>query len=229
MTGFGKKRRSFMLLACLCLLPLALSDSKPAASGGTAVHADAPWIRLPVWVVSDPLPAHASVAEFTGQRDGADVQLTWTTEREIGNSGFHVQRASSESRGWEELTFVTGFGNSQLTQTYHFRDRKAPPEDLRYTLRIIGNDGILRSFPVEGPQDRAGKLFRVRVGLTATATVAMQVSDHRGITLLRVMGGQELESGTHDIELDCSRLLAGRYTLLLHTPEGRYRRQVDVK
>ena len=68
----------------------------------------------------------------------------WATTREAGNRGFEVQRASSVSRGWEKLHFVAGIGQSSMERTYMFDDRDAPPEDLRYMLRILGTDGTIQ-------------------------------------------------------------------------------------
>lgn len=182
------------------------------------------------------------VSQFTGRREGRDVQLHWVTARESGNRGFEVQRASSQSRGWERLSFVTGFGSSTMKQDYHFTDRDAPPEDVRYMLRILGDDGMvqysqiiavpagsmLRSFTLQQVSEHEEKVFRASVELTEGGVTALSVIDQKGLTLLRVMAATRLEAGRHDFIVDCSKVPRGEYTLKLHIPEGRFTRRLFV-
>ncbi|MCB2203832.1 hypothetical protein KQI65_03720 [bacterium] len=196
-------------------------------------HWDITGLRTPVRVI---------VGEFSGRREGRHVQLEWMTSREIGNQGFEVQRASSLSHGWEKLTFVPGFGSSTMEQTYYYTDRNAPPEDVRYMLRIRGEDGsvqysriisvpagsMLRSFTLEQLQENRGKIFRATVELEEGGVTAISVIDGKGLTLLRVMAASRLEAGKHDFIVDCAKVPTGSYTLLLHTPEGRFKRTLHV-
>lgn len=191
---------------------------------------------------ADARPIRAVVTQFTGQRKGKDVQLHWVTARESGNRGFEVQRASSLSRGWERITFVPGFGSSRLDQDYHVTDRDAPPEDVRYMLRIIGDDGMvqysqiisvpagsmLRTFTAEPVSEQEDRVFRASVELTEGGVTALSVIDHKGLTLLRVMAATRLDAGRHDFIVDCSKVPRGEYTLMLHIPEGRYTRRLFV-
>jgi hypothetical protein len=199
-------------------------------------------VPVPVSTASAMRFSRAVVTQFTGRREGRDVQLHWVTARESGNRGFEVQRASSQSRGWERVGFVPGFGSSTMKQDYHFTDRDALPENVRYMLRILGDDGMvqysqiiavpagsmLRSFTAQQVSEREEKVFRATVDLTEGGVTALSVIDRKGLTLLRVMAATRLEAGRHDFIVDCSKVPRGEYTLMLHLPEGRFTRRLLV-
>ena len=115
----------------------------PAAADGTRPHHPR---TEPISQHTPAIPSvrHAEVRKFEGVRSGRDVYLEWLTLREAENQGFEVQRASSESRGWQEVGFVQGQGDSGDERHYQFRDRDVPPEDLRYMLRVRGADGFIQ-------------------------------------------------------------------------------------
>ncbi|MDT8324069.1 MAG: hypothetical protein RRA94_08165 [Bacteroidota bacterium] len=242
----GRSVRRTALLCCGMAVLISATfarehiPTRPAtetAAGTTGIR-----MLLPELWTADGLASRAVVTKFTGQREGRDVRLHWVTARESGNRGFEVQRASSLSRGWERLHFVPGFGSSTLEQNYQFTDRSAPPEDVRYMLRILGSDGMvqysqiitvpagsmLRSFTVQPLREDEEKIFRARIDLTEAGVTALSVIDQKGLTLLRVMAATQLEAGKHDFIVDCSKVPHGTYTLMLHIPEGRYSRLLNV-
>lgn len=227
-----------------CTVAAVLFAALPGNDCSAADAYDAGGIRIPgprMWA-AQAAPLRAVVTQFTGKREGREVRLHWVTARESGNRGFEVQRASSLSRGWERLTFVPGFGSSTMEQDYHFTDRGAPPEDVRYMLRIIGQDGVvqysqiiavpagsmLKSFTARQVSDEEEKVFRASVELTEAGVTALSVIDGKGLTLLRVMAATRLEAGRHEFIVDCSKVPRGEYTLMLHIPEGRFSRRLAV-
>jgi len=238
------KRRMLIQVLLLIVLPAAFSDSheSPVHDGmrSEATHAIR-WLEAG-WVMTGEYPVQAVIATFTGERDGKHVQLEWQTEREINNRGFEVQRATSQSRGWERLTFVPGFGTTSIGQTYMYTDRNAPPEDLRYMLRILGNDGViqysqiitipagsqLHSFTVESPESSFSTVYTAKIKLDEDAQVALSLIDANGITMLRVLATAQLTRGSHEIPFDCSKMQRGEYRLLLHSPEGRFSRRIFI-
>jgi hypothetical protein len=169
--------------------------------------------------------------------------LEWTTIIEVGNRGFEVQRASSESRGWQQVGFVPGGADGQFPREYNSLDRRVPPEDLRYMLRIIGDDGmiqysqiitvpvsgILRTFLVNTEVANATRAPHVVVDLIREDVVSLQLTDHKVNILENVASRKKLPIGKHDFSVDCSNLPRGRYEFLLFTSEGQYRRNYEVR
>ncbi|MFZ1731416.1 MAG: hypothetical protein WBQ23_07225 [Bacteroidota bacterium] len=190
------------------------------------------------WTHAAATPFHTELDKLTATRVGLDVQLEWITLSEIGNRGFEVQRASSESRGWQQVVFVPGGSDGRLTRNYSALDRRVPPEDLRYMLRMVGDDGmiqysqiitvpvsgILRSFAVNLETINAETGPRLIVELLRNDVVSLQVTDFHGNVLEQIVSQKKLSVGKHDFLVDCSRYTNGEYNFLLSTSEGQYRR-----
>lgn len=87
----------------------------------------------------NPLPV--KLASFTSSLNGRDVRLTWKTESEINNSGFDVERSLSGNTQWVKAGYVAGKGNSSLTITYTFEDKKLNSGKYNYRLKQIDNNG----------------------------------------------------------------------------------------
>lgn len=77
---------------------------------------------------------------FISVIDGRDVILNWSTESEINNSGFKIER--SEGNGyWNEIGFVKGNGNSAIRHDYSFADRGLGSGKYFYRLRQMDFNG----------------------------------------------------------------------------------------
>ena len=77
-----------------------------------------------------------TLSSFTAKKTGAANQLTWTTETEINNNGYHVERQSGNGT-WASLGFVKG---NNTASTYIFED-KDPLSISYYRLRQVDFDG----------------------------------------------------------------------------------------
>ncbi|MBN1543133.1 FG-GAP repeat protein, partial [candidate division KSB1 bacterium] len=74
------------------------------------------------------------LASFRAQAEPGAIVLSWRTESEIDNLGFHVRRATNESALFEQLTIerIPGAGTSTEAHDYSFRDRDIVPEQIYY-------------------------------------------------------------------------------------------------
>ena len=74
--------------------------------------------------VGDPLPVE--LVSFTAELSGNTVTLFWTTETEVNNYGFDVERKMQDARyengEWEKIGFVEGYGTSNSPKDYSFSD-----------------------------------------------------------------------------------------------------------
>lgn len=61
------------------------------------------------------------------------VELQWETSFESNNKGFYIQR-STDGMNWISIGFVSGTGNSNDQQQYHFTDRLPEKGDNFYRL-----------------------------------------------------------------------------------------------
>ena len=91
---------------------------------------------------------------------GKDVEVKWTTESEINNDYFTLER-SSDSYHYSELAIVDGAGNSTSTNNYTFNDQQALRGISYYRLKQTDFDGNFEYFPVAVVQNKTKGTFAV--------------------------------------------------------------------
>jgi Secretion system C-terminal sorting domain len=77
---------------------------------------------------------------FQGKNTDGGNLLTWQTASEKDNLGFHIQR-SSDTKNFETIGFVKGFGTTSSKQNYTFIDEKSHSSLVYYRLRQEDYDG----------------------------------------------------------------------------------------
>jgi hypothetical protein len=181
----------------------------------------------------------AEIQKFSGTRQGRHVLLDWTTQHEREVLHYEIQRASSNSRGWERIGLLAAT-NGNLPQTYTFLDRNVPAEDVRYLLRIHGKNGeilysdiivarlnsSIRSFSVVPEPSGRVNTYLISVGVNKPGPVELLLSDENGRTIEKIYAASELPKGEHTFNLDGSRLSAGSYAVKLQTADGDFLRNV---
>jgi len=88
--------------------------------------------------LDEPLPVELS--SFTAKINGTSVELKWTTETEVNNYGFEIERCSNEN--WIKIGFVKGNGNCNSPKEYSFTDAN-PIGGCNFSYR-------LKQFDIEG-------------------------------------------------------------------------------
>jgi hypothetical protein len=87
-----------------------------------------------------PIMLHA----FDAQKESNTAALlTWTTNLEINNSGFSIER-SLDSKEWSSIGFVTSLaanGNSHSAINYKFTDKQVANGKNYYRLKIVSLNG----------------------------------------------------------------------------------------
>ena len=80
------------------------------------------------------------LTRFDAKKQGAVVDLNWSTATEIDNKGFEVQR-STRSGAWETIGFVEGNGDQVIEMNYNLVDRNPRTGTNYYRLQQIDYDG----------------------------------------------------------------------------------------
>ena len=81
------------------------------------------------------------LSRFEAEANEKSILLSWTTESEVNNSGFDIER-SIDGKQYETIKFVKGIGNSNDTWNYSFEDLNAKPNvKYYYRLKQIDFDG----------------------------------------------------------------------------------------
>lgn len=92
---------------------------------------------------SAPLPVVLS--NFDAAVMKRDISLSWSTESEVNNKGFSVERRSKldaqRYSAWSEVTFVEGKGTTNNRQSYNFTDKKLNTGAYQYRLKQVDFNG----------------------------------------------------------------------------------------
>jgi len=109
---------------------------------------------------STPLPVQ--MTGLFAAISGLEVELSWSTQSEVNNYGFEVERKSVSSYGlrvpssqpetrnpepgttWSKVGFVEGFGTSTSPRSYSYHESLPGAGRYAYRLRQIDRDGTSR-------------------------------------------------------------------------------------
>lgn len=185
------------------------------------------------WISQDALPVE--LVDFDASAGKEEVRLIWQTASENSNSGFDVQRTSSEANAWEDIGFVQSKaegGTTTETLTYHFTDADLPyaADSLAYRLRQVDVDGSVNYSEPTVVQRAVANVDLLRLypnPARTRATVRYSVPDLKEvkISLYDVLGRrvrtvtQGQKEGHHTQRVDVSDLSTGTYFLRLKVGE----------
>ncbi len=158
---FGPKNDSAAEMAAAAFLaaqgsPVTFFDAAGNSITGTmTVSGNASKLRIDITAGTRPNPLSfelgdctivagailpVSLSSFTAKKMEKSILLGWETETEINNDYFAVER-STDGRDFEQLTEVSGNGNSTGQITYDFEDRNPESAINYYRLRQVDYDG----------------------------------------------------------------------------------------
>ena len=77
------------------------------------------------------------LSHFSAQFDKSQIIISWTTEAELNNAGFHVLRSTSRIKNFRRVNpkLIAGAGTTGERNTYQFIDTTAKP-DVAYYYRL---------------------------------------------------------------------------------------------
>jgi len=175
-----------------------------------------------------PLPVELS--SFTAKLLDDMVQLDWTTETEVNNFGFDVERKVFGDN-WNKIGFIAGNGNSNSRKYYTFADNNLTGGNrFCYRLKQIDTDGnfeysdtveveisltsfsLLQNYP--NPFNPTTKIKFTIPGRTeyysVQQIVSLKVYDVLGNEIATLINEERL-TGIYEIEFDATELSSGIY------------------
>lgn len=158
------------------------------------------------------------LSSFTAKAQNGHVELSWITQTESENLGFHVYRASSRSGPFTRITndLIPGAGNSSSQRRYYFQDLQAEAaKKYFYRLGDVSRNGTERKHPiieilVEIPQEHGlqqnypnpfNPETRISFHLKENGRVTLRVYDLLG-HVVRELVSEEKKAGAHFVNWD---------------------------
>lgn len=167
------------------------------------------------------LPVELSA--FTAQQLGDDVELLWTTETEVNNYGFDIERKVNDTN-WNKIGFISGAGNSNSQKHYQFIDGNIiGGSEFHYRLKQIDNDGSFEysdevevvivpdNFTLEQNYPNPfNPTTIIRYAIPKTSFVSIKVYDLNGQEIISLIN-ETKEVGTYEIKFDARGFASGVY------------------
>jgi hypothetical protein len=206
------------------------------ASGYTANSGSQGNFSIVRITADDPVPVE--LTSFAATVNGRDVILQWTTATELNNSGFQVERRTSET-DYDAIGFVAGSGTTTEQRSYLFNDAKLSEGEYIYRLKQIDFNGQFNfSYEVE-VEIIAPAVYALEQNypnpFNPSTTINYSIGE-AGIVKVAVYNllGQEValivnefkEAGLHSVNFDAAQLTSGAYFYTIETPQFKQTRKM---
>lgn len=170
-----------------------------------------------------PLPVE--LISFEANSLGNKIQLKWSTDVEINNFGFEIERSLKKiSSKWDRIGFVKGANNSNNVQEYSFVD-ESPIGGTKffYRLKQINTDGTYKvsnsveaeltpnNFTVyQNYPNPFNPTTVIRFTLNDSKDVNVTIYDQLGQQVAELLN-EKVEAGNHEVEFNADGFSSGLY------------------
>jgi len=164
------------------------------------------------------------LSSFVSTVSDRDVKLNWTTANENNNSGFEIERSIVNSE-WSKVNFVTGHGNSTVTQNYSYEDRNLSSGRYNYRLKQIDYNGDFEYYDLQNevvigiPEKFSlSQNYPNPFNPRTTINYEIPVANHVTIIVYDIMGKEVAtlvnllqDAGYYSVTLEGSNFASGQY------------------
>lgn len=176
--------------------------------------------EIPYTTASGSLPV--SLLGFYAEKIGDDVQLSWTTSRELNNKHFEVEK-SIDGQAFEAIGKIDGQGTTDTETAYDFLDQSGMGASNTYRLKQVDIDGtytysadveilfeqetapsLVSIYPIP-----ANDFLTVELWGKMEGDVSLSISDTQG----RQVWSGRFNAQATKYTIDVSQLSAGGYML----------------
>jgi len=162
---------------------------------------------------------------FYVSKSGQNIQLTWSTDKEMNNSHFDVER-SFNGIEWKKIAMIVGEGNSNNTNNYSYNDKNTSGPVVYYRLRQVDIDGksiyssikTIRTGEIISPVKIYGFQKNVVIDLNTTIKSNIKVSVYNNSG--QILSEQSYSNATYKINLNLQHLSSGAYVVRVTDNKG---------
>jgi len=174
------------------------------------------------------------LASFAAIPVSNDVELNWVTSTEINNQGFEIERALStttNTKEWEKIGYVAGFGTTTEIKTYSFTDTRLNNGTYSYRLKQIDFDGSFTYSDEVNVEITVPTVYTleqnypnpfnptttIRYSIPEDGFVKLAVYNLLGEEVTSLVNGVQ-QAGVYDVQFDASNLASDVYIYKLEAP-----------
>lgn len=165
------------------------------------------------------------LTSFSTIVDGKNVNIYWSTNSEINNSGFDIERKLTASGEWMKIAFVAGYGTTSEPKDYSYSDKNLASGNYNYRLKQLDFNGnfeyfnLKNSVRVENPvkyelmqnyPNPFNPVTRIEYSIPKDANISLSIYDNSG-KLIAVIDKGYKSAGYYSIEFNASGYSSGVY------------------
>ena len=163
---------------------------------------------------------------FNAIVDKNNARLNWTTENELNNSGFDIERRIvKQGAVWQKITFIQGNGTTNEQKVYSYYDKKLQTGKYEYRLKQIDYNSNFEYFNLENtveissPKDfklsqnypnPSNPKSKIDYEIPVTGKVTMKIYDLLGREVVTLIN-EVKEAGYYTAEFDGTNFSSGVY------------------
>ncbi|HSD62184.1 MAG TPA: T9SS type A sorting domain-containing protein [Ignavibacteriaceae bacterium] len=164
---------------------------------------------------------------FNALYSNGTVSLNWTTETEINNKGFEVQRSGDQMSEWKRIGFVQGKGTITEKSVYTFDDANPLNGRVRYRLKQLDFNGAYTYTQIaevnaapfnfalnQNYPNPFNPTTNIEFNVGQTSQVTLKVYDILGKETASLLNEYK-NAGTYTVEFNASNLPSGIYICTL--------------
>lgn len=155
---------------------------------------------------------------FDYKKNDQGVRLLWSTESEVNNERFEIEK-SSNGYSFSTIGTVRGKGNTSSRQDYSFLDNTLDSRIHYYRLNQIDFDGKHEYSPIIKVENRSNRVKLYPTHIVNTLNVEIEDTDAASLTIFNSMGLVFLNSVLNQEfnTVDISSLPAGIYNVKIES------------
>ncbi len=160
------------------------------------------------------------LTSFSGEAVGSKNRLTWTTQTELNNDHFEIEK-STDGNTFFTIGTVAGAGNSQSVLHYNFTDNDGWNELSYYRLKQVDYNGAFDYSEIISVEKNIAFTVSPNPSTGLVNLDYKMKSDSRAVVRVFDMKGREISNshltGTGRQEFDFSRWSQGMYRLIVQS------------
>lgn len=174
-----------------------------------------------------PVELSSFAATVTGT---GDVVLNWTTETEVNNQGFQIER-KAENGEYISIGYVQGRGTTTEQQTYSFTDGNVEAGTYFYRLKQLDFQGTFEysqeifvdvhpplAFGLDQNYPNPfNPSTKIKFSLAEQSQVKLSIYNTLG-ELVQVLKNEQMSAGFYEVEFNAASLPSGVYIYKIETP-----------
>ena len=167
----------------------------------------------------------ANFQSFFVTRQGANIQLSWSTSAEVNNAFYAIER-SADSRTWNQIAQVTGAGTSDVANNYGYTDKSSTNGDVYYRIRLVSTNGTNLYSAIRSVHNGNNTVTNIFASTNKTITIDFNsdVKDNVSIQLINMSGQvivrKEFSQASYRLIVDAMSAGSGVYAVRISDSKG---------